>query len=144
MTTAQAGAVEPATATEYVDVLVYSDDSATRAAVVEGVGRRAAKGLPLLRWTEAATAAAAFQYVKEGDYAVLVLDGEAAKVGGMALAHQLKTEVYRCPPVLVLTARPQDRWLATHVDADAVVSYPLDPHELQQAVATLVRQRPAR
>lgn len=140
MTTAQAGTVQPAT-TEYVDVLVYSDDSTTRASVVEGVGRRAAKGLPLLRWTEAATAAAAFRYVKEGDFAALVLDGEVPKVGGMALAHQLKTEIYRCPPVLVLTARPQDRWLATFADADAMVSYPLDPLELQQAVATLVRQR---
>lgn len=141
MASVQTGADTAATATEYVDVLLYSDDAATRAAVMEGVGRRAAKGLPIVRWTETATGPAAVNHVKGGDFSLVIADGEAARVGGMALAHQLKIEVYQCPPVIVLTARPQDAWLATYADADATVGYPLDPHELQEAVATLLRRR---
>ena len=137
MTTPQPTGVQ--TSREYVDLLLYSDDSHTRAAVIEAVGRRAGKGLPLVRWTESATQAGAVEKVEDNDFALLVLDGETAKVGGMALARQLKNEVYDCPPVLILTGRPQDRWLATWADADAVVPFPLDPMELQEAVAGLLR-----
>jgi DNA-binding response OmpR family regulator len=61
----------------------------------------------------------------------------------MALARQVKDEVFRCPPVLVLTGRPQDAWLAAWADADAVVSQPLDPVELHAAVAGLLSRTPA-
>ena len=67
-----------------------------------------------------------------------VLDGEAAKVGGMAVCRQLKQEIYDCPPALVLTGRPQDAWLATWSLADGHVAAPYDPMELQQAVAALL------
>lgn len=123
---------------EYVDVLLYSDDSATRQSVISAIGRRAGKGLPLLRWDETATADAVVAKVAANHYALLVLDGEAAKVGGMAVCRQLKQEVYNCPPALVLTARPQDSWLATWSLADGHVSAPYDPLELQQAVASLI------
>ena len=56
----------------------------------------------------------------------------------MGLARQLKDEIFRCPPILVLTGRPQDAWLASWSNADAVVSRPLDPVELHGAVAALV------
>jgi len=39
--------------------------------------------------------------------------------------------------VLVLTGRPQDAWLASWSNADAAVSRPLDPIDLQGAVARL-------
>ena len=42
---------------------------------------------------------------RAGDLALLVLDGEAGKVGGMALCRQVKDEVFRCPPVLLLVGR---------------------------------------
>src|SRR5690606_10730846 len=127
------------TATDVVDVLVYSDDVTTREQVRRAVGRRAAADLPRIRWTEAATHAAVVAQAKEGDFALLVLDGEAAKVGGVAVARQLKTEMYQCPPVLILTARPQDAWLATWAQAHAIVQAPIDPLKIQEAVAELLR-----
>lgn len=138
MTPAQPDA-PTAPAHDVVDVLVYSDDVTTREHVRRAVGRRAAADLPRIRWTEAATHAGVLMKVKETDFALLVLDGEAAKVGGMAISRQLKNEMYQCPPVVVLTARPQDAWLASWAQADAIVQAPLDPRELQQAVAGLLR-----
>jgi DNA-binding response OmpR family regulator len=123
---------------EYADVLLYSDDATTRQAVMGAIGRRAGKGLPLIRWDETATADAVVTKVESRPYALLVLDGEAAKVGGMAVCRQLKQEIYDCPPALVLTARPQDAWLATWSLADGYVAAPYDPRELQQAVASLL------
>jgi DNA-binding response OmpR family regulator len=72
---------------------------------------------------------------------VAILDGEAAPSGGMGLARQLKHEIYRCPPILVLIGRPQDAWLATWSLADAAVAHPLDPAALANAVAGLMRLR---
>lgn len=123
-------------------ILLYSDDVDTRAQVRLGVGRRLGRGAPDIRWSEVATPAAALAQAETGTYDLLVLDGEAAKVGGMALARQVKDEVFGCPPVLVLTGRPQDAWLAAWSDADAVVSQPLDPVELQSAVARLLPAAP--
>ncbi len=59
----------------------------------------------------------------------------------MGLCRQLKNEIFRCPPVLVLTGRPQDAWLATWSLADAAVPHPLDPLAVAQAVAELARMR---
>lgn len=123
----------------YVDALVYSDDRATRAALVRAVGRRAGKGLPLLRWHEAATHAGVLEKVAQNRYALLVLDSEAARVGGMAIARELKTSLYDCPPIIVTIARPQDAWLATWCEADAHVAEPFDPVEVQEAVAGVLR-----
>ncbi|WP_447925270.1 hypothetical protein [Georgenia muralis] len=139
MTSTETGSDPSANDERTVDLLVYSDDADTRRAVIESVGRRPAKGLPRVRWTESATHAGVVSKVEQGSFAVLVLDGEAAKVGGMAIARQLKDEIYNCPPVLILTGRPQDAWLATWAEADAVVAAPLDPIELQEAVAGLLR-----
>jgi DNA-binding response OmpR family regulator len=75
---------------------------------------------------------------------VIVLDGEAVPAGGMGICRQLKDEIYRCPPVLVLTGRPQDAWLANWSRADAAVPHPLDPIAVAEAVAGLMRHRLAR
>lgn len=127
------------TATDVVDVLLYSDDVTTREQVRRAIGRRPAADLPRIRWTEAATHEGAVMKATEGSFALLVLDGEAAKVGGMAVSRQLKNEMYRCPPVLILTARPQDAWLATWAQADAIVQTPVNPLEIQQAVSDILR-----
>ncbi|TRW47171.1 response regulator transcription factor [Georgenia yuyongxinii] len=144
MTSTQTTPARAGDETGTVDLLIYSDDVDTRRTVIEAVGRRAAKGLPLIRWTEAATHAGVLQKVADGDFALLVLDGEAAKVGGMAVSRQLKSEIYDCPPILLLIARPQDAWLATWSEADAYVSAPLDPIDLQEAVARLLREQAAK
>jgi len=127
--------------TPHLSVLLYSDDVDTRARVRLAVGRRPAPDLPEVRWTECATAPAVIAAVDRGGLDLLILDGEADKVGGMGLARQLKDEIYQCPPVLVLTGRPQDAWLASWSNAEAVVSRPLDPVELHAAVAALVEAR---
>lgn len=68
-----------------------------------------------------------------------MLDGEAGKAGGMGLCRQLKDEIFRCPPVLVLVVRREDLWLASWSDADAVLARPLDPLELQETIARMLR-----
>ncbi|QCB93403.1 response regulator transcription factor [Cellulomonas shaoxiangyii] len=120
-------------------ILLYSDDVDARDQVRLAVGRRLGRGEPDIEWVEVATAAAAITETEAGDLDLLVLDGEADKVGGLGLARQLKDEIFRCPPVLVLTGRPQDAWLASWSNADAVVSRPLDPVVLHDAVEQLVR-----
>ncbi len=73
--------------------------------------------------------------------ALAILDGEAVPAGGLGIARQLKDEIFRCPPVLVLTGRVQDNWLATWSRAEAAVAHPLDPIELAEAVIRLLRSR---
>lgn len=126
-----------------VEVLLYSDDVQTRAEVRLAVGRRLAADLPPVTWTEVATHAAVVEHAQSGRYALLVLDGEAAKVGGLGICRQLKAEVYRCPPVVVLTGRPQDAWLAAWSEADGVVAAPLDPLEVRETLARTLRESTA-
>lgn len=124
-----------------VQVLLYSDDSETRAAVRLAVGRRAALGLPEIEWLETATHAAVVAAADAGQMDLLILDGEATPIGGMGICRQLKNEIFNCPPILVLTGRVADAWLATWSQADAVVPHPLDPLAVAEAVAGLLRQR---
>jgi DNA-binding response OmpR family regulator len=124
-------------------VLLYSDHVEAREQVRRAVGSVVAADLPPVEWLEVATALAAVDAVEAGGLDLLVLDGESGKVGGMALARQFKDEIFRCPPVLLLTGRPQDAWLAAWSAADATVCRPLDPFELQKAVAGLLRGRAA-
>lgn len=123
-----------------VEVLLYSDDAQTRAEVRGAVGRRVAADLPPVAWTEVATYAAVVELAESGRFTLLVLDGEAGKAGGLGICRQLKAEVYRCPPIVVLTGRPDDAWLAAWSEADAVVSAPLDPLEVRDTLARTLRE----
>ncbi len=123
-----------------ITILLYSDDIATRDAVRLAVGRRPAKDVEVAGWREVATPAAAVSATEGGGFDVLVLDGEAAKMGGLGLCRQLKNEVFDCPPVLVLLGRPQDGWLAAWSQAELAVPYPIDPVALSRAVADLGRR----
>lgn len=133
--------MDASTAPRHLRVLLYSDDSDTRAAVRLAIGRRAASDLPEIEWIECATPDAVISRADAGGLDVMVLDGEAVPFGGMGLCRQLKNEIFRCPPVLVLTGRPQDAWLATWSLADAAVPHPLDPLALAEALADLARMR---
>ena len=128
---------DQAAATPGPRILLYSDDVDARAQVRLAVGRRLRRGAPDIEWVEVATAAAVIATTEAGGLDLVILDGEADKVGGLGLARQLKDEIYRCPPTLVLTGRPQDAWLASWSNADGVVSRPLDPVEVHAAVAAL-------
>ena len=59
--------------------------------------------------------------------------------GGMGIAKQLKDEIADCPPILVLTGRADDAWLANWSRAEAAVPHPIDPIRLADAVAGLLR-----
>jgi DNA-binding response OmpR family regulator len=129
---------------ERVSVLVYSDDRSTRDAVRRALGRRPAKDVPYVDIVEVATEPAVIRAMDKGGIDLAILDGEAVPAGGMGIARQLKDEIYRCPPILVITGRPDDAWLATWSRAEAAVSHPIDPRLLADAAATLLRRRLAR
>ena len=120
-------------------VLLYSDNSDTRVSVRMAVGRRPASDVPRVEWLECATPAAVVSALDAGGVDLVILDGEASPLGGLGLCRQLKSEIYRCPPVLVLLGRPQDSWLAAWSLADGAVLHPLDPAAVAQAVAELAR-----
>lgn len=122
-------------------VLVYSDDANTRAQVILALGRRPHPDLPPLEYVEVATEPVVIQNMDAGGVALAILDGEATPAGGMGIAKQLKDEIFRCPPILVLTGRPQDAWLATWSRAEAAVSHPIDPIQLADTVVALLRSR---
>ncbi len=140
MTSTHTAAGREGLAQERVEILLYSDDSQTRAEIRQAVGRRAGGDLPAIAWTETATHAAVVEHAESGRFLVLVLDGEAAKAGGLGICRQLKAEVYECPPIIVLTARAQDAWLAAWSEADAVITAPFDPIEVKETVARVVRK----
>ncbi|MCL2543224.1 MAG: hypothetical protein FWE71_12310 [Nocardioidaceae bacterium] len=122
-------------------VLVYSDDVHTREQVILALGRRPHPDLPELEYVEVATEPVVIQNMDAGHIALAILDGEAVPAGGMGIAKQLKDEIEDCPPLLVLTGRPQDAWLATWSRADAAVPHPIDPIRLAEAVTALLRPR---
>ena len=70
----------------------------------------------------------------------MILDGEATPVGGLGIARQIKDEIFNAPPVLVLTGRPQDAWLATWSRAEVALPHPIDPLRLAETVISLVRR----
>jgi DNA-binding response OmpR family regulator len=124
-------------------VLVYSDDVDTREKVKLAIGRRPAPDVPKVEWLECATAAAVLAALDKGGVSVAILDGEATPTGGMGIARQAKDEIFQCPPILVLTGRVTDSWLANWSRAEAAVPHPLDPIVLASTVADLMRRRGA-
>jgi DNA-binding response OmpR family regulator len=122
-------------------VLVYSDDVDVRQQVILALGRRPHPDLPDVEYVEVATEPVVIQQMDAGEIDLAILDGEAVPAGGMGIARQLKDEIYHCPPLLVITGRVQDNWLATWSRAEAAVSHPLDPIELAETVVRLLRPR---
>ena len=120
-------------------VLVYSDDRDVRSAVVSALGARPHPDLPPFEYVECATEPVVFQQLDDGHIDLAILDGEAVPVGGLGIARQVKDEIFQAPPVLVLTGRPQDAWLATWSRAEAAVSHPIEPIRLAEAVIALAR-----
>lgn len=113
-------------------ILVYSDDATVREKVRFAVGSTT-HGRPI-EWVETATHDAVIAHASGSVLDLIILDGEAAKSGGMGICRQLKHELYTCPPVLLLVGRAGDAWLATWSEADAAVAHPLDPFVVKEAV----------
>lgn len=125
---------------ETVRILVFSDDKDKRAAVVNGVGWRASKDTPRIEWVEAATAFGVRDAVDQQDFTVLILDAETKKEGGMSVAQDLQETREDVPPIIYLTARVQDDWLARWAGAAATVADPIDPIILQETLADVLRE----
>lgn len=113
-------------------ILLYSDDRNVREKVRFAVGPTT-HGRPI-EWVETATHAAVIDQLDGKPFDLVILDGEAAKVGGMGIARQMRAEMYTCPPILLLVGRPGDAWLATWSEADAAVAHPLDPFAVRESV----------
>lgn len=124
-------------------VMIYSDSVETRQQVMLALGRRPSRELPEVEYVEVATEPMVIRTADAGGLDLLILDGEASPAGGMGVCRQLKDELYKGPPILVLVGRPQDAWLATWSRADAVVSHPIEAMTLAQAVTDLLRPRVA-
>ncbi len=125
-------------------ITVYSDDSTVRQSVIAALGKQLDKQLAPHEIKEFATAEALRLYVdskKQVD--LFILDGEAVPEGGMGVARQLKDEVFNCPPVLIITGRVQDNWLATWSKAEATVTHPIDPFTIAAKCAALLKTNSA-
>lgn len=122
-------------------MLVYSSDAETRRAVIAALGRQVHPSLPPLAHIEVATAPIVLRLLDAGEIDLAILDGEASPVGGMGIAKQARDEVDSCPPLLVLTGRADDAWLASWSRADGVVGHPIDPISLARAVIDLLAVR---
>jgi DNA-binding response OmpR family regulator len=131
---------------ETLRVLLYSDDRDVRASVISALGTRVHPDLPALEYVEVATEPRVFQILDNRRHEAIdlvILDGEATPVGGLGIARQIKDEIFEAPPVIVLTGRPQDAWLATWSRAEAAVPHPLDPMRLAETVIEVLTREPA-
>jgi hypothetical protein len=130
-------------------IIVYSDDASVRAAIVAALGKRVAADMPEHQIQEFATGPALRTFVDRKSVSgelradLFILDGEAVPEGGMGVARQLKDEVFNCPPVLLITGRREDAWLAAWSRAEASVMHPIDPFTLANTVADLLRTQTA-
>jgi len=122
-----------------VHILNYSSNARTRDQVRLALGTRVHPDLPELTYTDVATAPMVITLMDAGGFDLVILDGEAAPFGGLGIAKQLKDEIAGCPPILVLTGRADDTWLASWSRAEAAVPHPIDPIRLGEAVVELLR-----
>jgi DNA-binding response OmpR family regulator len=120
-------------------ILNYSSNVRTREQVRLALGTRIHPELPELTYTDVATGPMVISLIDAGGFDLLILDGEAAPFGGIGIAKQLKDEITDCPPILVLTGRADDAWLANWSRAEAAVPHPIDPIRLGDAVVSLLR-----
>ena len=108
--------------------------------MIAALGKRASADLPEHDILEFATGDALRAHLDKKSTDLVILDAEATPEGGMGISRQLKDEVFECPPVLLVTARADDAWLATWSRANAFVLHPIDPFLFADKTAQLLRQ----
>ena len=121
-------------------VVVYSQRADLRAQVRTAIGRRAGADLGRIDWVECANYSQLRNQLDSGDIDLVIVDGDAQPTGGIGLCRQFKNEITDCPPIIVAVRRPDDRWLATWSQADAVLVHPLDPLTAAETVADVLRR----
>lgn len=125
-------------------IALYSDDSTVRSSIITALGKQLDPQLAPHEIKEFATADALRLYVDgKKQVNLFILDAEAVPEGGMGVARQLKDEVFNCPPVLLVTARIQDNWLAAWSKAEATVTHPIDPFTIAAKCAALLKANSA-
>lgn len=78
-------------------------------------------------------------------YDVVVGDNDTHPTGGLALCREIKGRGQMgrdMPPVVLLIARMQDKWLANWAQADAYALKPVDPFDLREALSAIVKGEP--
>lgn len=130
---------DSSSSSEALRILIYSDDAATRSRVITALGTRLHPDLPELSYVEVATEPVVIRKMDAGGIDLAILDGEATPAGGMGVCKQLKDEITPCPPIVVLTGRADDVWLAKWSHADAALAHPVDPMALSRTVLGLLR-----
>ena len=91
--------------------------------------------------TEASTARDAKRLLVDQDFDVLVVDGDLAPQGGFSFLYEFHLHAQQegsvTPPAVVLTARPEDRWLADWAHAATTLPKPVDPFDVARAIDEL-------
>lgn len=119
-------------------VLIVSPDPHER--------QRAASALDLeadIEVVEAAGGAHAGELLRTTGFDVIVIDGDLQPKGGFSWLYELRAQaqmqgIHR-PPAVVMTARPQDGFLADWSGAEAVVRKPVDGFRVRDVVVELGR-----
>lgn len=78
---------------------------------------------------------------RQGQFAIVVADGDTAPTGGFSFSYEVKQRGDMgddMPPVVLLIARDDDRWMAKWSRADATIRKPIDPFDLEQVVTAIV------
>lgn len=125
-------------------VLVYSHRPEVRQEIITAIGRRPAPDVGRIDFLEAGTVADVLAAVDDGSADLFILDGEAQPTGGIGISRQIHLEAAVIPLIVLTIRRAADRWLATWAQADEILVHPLDPVTAAEAVAGVLRRRPAR
>lgn len=122
-------------------VLIVSPDAEER--------QRAASALQLredVDVVEAAGGSQAAASLRDTSFDVLIVDGDLQPKGGFSWLYELRAEAQlhgrQRPPAIVMTARPQDQFLADWAGAEAIVRKPVDGFEIADHVAELSGHAP--
>jgi DNA-binding response OmpR family regulator len=103
-------------------------------------------GMPDVEFVEVHLPQQALALLDQGIYFdILIADNDTWPTGGFALSREVKARLAMgedMPPVLLLLARDQDRWLSDQSEADAYILKPVDPFDLAETVRALVEERP--
>ena len=95
---------------------------------------------------EVSTPQRAVSVIDSGEHFDVVLgDNDTAPTGGFFLAREIKARVQMgrdMPPVVLLLAREQDRFLSNWSQADAFVIKPVDPFNLREVLLAVAAGEP--
>ena len=118
-------------------VLIVSEHRVQRARAASMLRSR-----PDVDVTEAASAQEAKRLLVDEDFDVLVIDGDLAPQGGFSFLYEFHLQAEFAgtptPPAIVLTARPEDRWLADWAHAATTLPKPVDPFDVARTVDELL------